>query len=1135
MNDSTFSKRPALLIGVGGTGLRIARGIHSRVVAKNDAENMKIAVVGFDTDTGDIRIARSGEGYFPVVQVSTEKRVYEVLDALEKDPARGMWPDNSDIPYDILNRNLLLGAGQVRMLSSMGLYYVLGKSNGFKDALREVQADLFGPQNHPDEASYDGNLDVLIVGSFAGGTGSGIFLQVALVIRDWLNDIGAVATVRGLLLLPNVFIGGGLPASQSDAVRANAYSALREVHSAMQSLTGRAAEDFEFHYAPDKRLAYWSGDKQPEDRPFQSIVMIDGYASGGRPLSGGIPAYEKMAADCAYQLLFTPLGVKHNSIADNEVRDAVAMAGENRTAAYTGMGMSALIYPMAEVEDYLAMRFAELSLSDQWLLLDKMYLQARIEYQGRKQAGDSNAQEPDRGDLYVRSLDDFARDSAPLLYRQIRDELYVRTEDSKGYEIVAVAHEQYLDTLSEKLMDAFWENTDIAGLANRQSGNMRNDDWEDEELSNVVRTKELRLGRLQDSLKTHLSREPGDHFRTLWVGAEMLGTNEHKDWHLQKYLYSGSAHPVKARYFLYSLQALTEDRLEAANNKLAANQKRLENLQRIFDDPATKNDVEQPVYIARKTEDAHWFKRLVGKDIKGFKQRYMRYHQDYHHALKEYGTLKARVTIYESLLIEVRKLTRVLEQLFDSLNRFSDDLQRDISENEQRHALNRSAGDTSIYVLADADSKQALWEVIEHKIGGAATNTEANLSLLRSTYESYKDRAETQISRFSPEPESFDGAELYRKEVVDGFCLKYLRNNLSADYSFHIAEAIKRGAVLNNESVQQYLRRLGNTAMAQSKPFLDTETSDQNDVCLWAITPTVVADLGGREEVRNSLIKGISSASLVIEKAFDDDRIICFQFRLNLSVENLTRFQPGGEYEAAYSEIHDQLAREEDDVNRQTPPSVFTHHVHKDWHRPGILASCSCEADEQLLENALSAWVTGWAIAEFEERSVNRKKHIYFNNVLLVEDNTPETLIKSLVSSVLLREQVQSKAGSPESADEWKSRIDRLADAELLFRILQVRLYSSKQDYVKTAIRQWFIALHEAVNGYRPTSSDRDNYDYFKNRVSAVLKELKTSKQFNNLTQNDQAGFCQPVEDELKVYLKVWGTTVVDNERRGAR
>ena len=92
------------------------------------------------------------------------------------------------------------GAGQVRAISRLALNDIV--KNGRIRRLYEAIDDLFLKNG----SNYNQAVRVVLASTAAGGTGSGIVMKVAMLIRHYLKTQypNAAVMIRGLLLLPGV-------------------------------------------------------------------------------------------------------------------------------------------------------------------------------------------------------------------------------------------------------------------------------------------------------------------------------------------------------------------------------------------------------------------------------------------------------------------------------------------------------------------------------------------------------------------------------------------------------------------------------------------------------------------------------------------------------------------------------------------------------------------------------------------------------------------------------------------------------------------------------------------------------------------------------------------------------------------
>jgi hypothetical protein len=120
-------------------------------------------------------------------------------------------------------------------------------------------------------AATDANrrLEIIVVGSFAGGTGSGMFLDVALLLRMLAQQSDVHHVLRGFFALPNVFT----PAPDAD-MQARTFAAWRELNRFMV-----VNSDF-----PMPLIEYIENNPQfrirPDQRIFDACYLVDGKRRG---------------------------------------------------------------------------------------------------------------------------------------------------------------------------------------------------------------------------------------------------------------------------------------------------------------------------------------------------------------------------------------------------------------------------------------------------------------------------------------------------------------------------------------------------------------------------------------------------------------------------------------------------------------------------------------------------------------------------------------------------------------------------------------------------------------------------------------------------------------------------------------
>ncbi|MHC5725515.1 MAG: tubulin-like doman-containing protein, partial [Nostoc sp.] len=218
---------PTVVIGLGGTGKEILIKIR-RMIVESYGSLDALPIVSFlhiDTEQN----AKVSEPQTVLKQNISLRPSEQVWAKVEN--AKAMLNQLSS--YDYLAEwfpsqlrgtdSILAGAGQIRSLGKFAFsvnYQII--KNSFNNALARIVGhekfllDKLGLQ-------LDKGVNIFIVCSLSGGTGSGMVLDLAYNLRDWVPP-SAMPQTSAYLVLPGAFSGLG------DRVIANAYAALMELN-----------------------------------------------------------------------------------------------------------------------------------------------------------------------------------------------------------------------------------------------------------------------------------------------------------------------------------------------------------------------------------------------------------------------------------------------------------------------------------------------------------------------------------------------------------------------------------------------------------------------------------------------------------------------------------------------------------------------------------------------------------------------------------------------------------------------------------------------------------------------------------------------------------------------------------------
>lgn len=290
---------PTLIIGLGGTGKEVIMRVRQNFYERYKVVGYPIVkYLWIDTQPNFAGTYDEG-GQKDFIQQQIRLRPKECIEATI-DPSQVMDYYNNQKMYphifEWLSPNLkaygtkgvIDGAYQIRPLGKLAFYHHFEK---IEARMREICQELNSIDvRNKMEADFEqtvgsqNRINVYIVCSLAGGTGSGMFLDMGFLANNAIAEYGP--RISGFLVLPNVFTARG-DKEFAPAQYGNAYAALKELNYYYSSKPvsrkvisadgpGGIAEtrhDDEFHeYRPDWK---GNGDKEPVmGPPFHNCFLI---------------------------------------------------------------------------------------------------------------------------------------------------------------------------------------------------------------------------------------------------------------------------------------------------------------------------------------------------------------------------------------------------------------------------------------------------------------------------------------------------------------------------------------------------------------------------------------------------------------------------------------------------------------------------------------------------------------------------------------------------------------------------------------------------------------------------------------------------------------------------------------------
>jgi hypothetical protein len=338
---------PTVLVGVGGTGVEVLSRVR-RLVEESYGNLKKFPLISFlsiDTDK-DYKVSNPEAAGYPLQDHEkywasvSGREVNDIMSNMPKFPWIESW-----FPRE-LERNigaLEAGAGQIRACGRFAFFYNYHQIKArFNEACDRIKGHETLMLDEYDIRVNSNALNVFLVGSLSGGTGSGMILDLGYCIRNWLKGQGS-PLITAIVPMPNAFAS----IKVGDRVLANGYAALMELS-----------------YFSDYRTEYVAQfsaglvDEIRDKRPPFDFTYIVGTKNGETEFN--LDQIREMIAQNIFLDLTSDFAPHKRSIRDN-IKGAWAQAdpgGRGYPKNFMSFGLATIEIPVAQIRATLANRLA---------------------------------------------------------------------------------------------------------------------------------------------------------------------------------------------------------------------------------------------------------------------------------------------------------------------------------------------------------------------------------------------------------------------------------------------------------------------------------------------------------------------------------------------------------------------------------------------------------------------------------------------------------------------------------------------------------------------------------------------------------------------------------------------------------
>ena len=346
---------PTLVIGIGGTGLEVIMRIR-RLITESYGSLENLPVVGFlhiDTDR-EAQPANPLMAGPPLENYETycSQVAFEEARKILHDPESWSWYHDW-LPPELLDKPQLLvsqqGAGQIRACGRFSFFFnhdQIGKaSQQAKQRIRRGEHRTFMSEKYGLDVKPQ--LNVFVACSIAGGTGSGMLIDLGYSLQRWFEGESDLK-ITAIISTPDAF--GSV--SAKDKIKCNGYAALMELNYFCDTST-----TFSVRYAANE------GSRIETNKPPYDLIYLVG-TTNESGVNLKLDDVQEMMAQNIFLDLVSDFSAYKRSIRDNIERTAAGQndeppKGRSYPRTFMSFGLATIEIPIHHIRNNLTYRLSE--------------------------------------------------------------------------------------------------------------------------------------------------------------------------------------------------------------------------------------------------------------------------------------------------------------------------------------------------------------------------------------------------------------------------------------------------------------------------------------------------------------------------------------------------------------------------------------------------------------------------------------------------------------------------------------------------------------------------------------------------------------------------------------------------------
>ena len=662
----------SMVIGLGGIGSDICAKAEAMIPVNAPGRN-RVRFVAIDTDINSLRDLKRMGFRGTTIQISNNTSVGMCVEN-QKEEIAEWYPNNP-----MLNKKPMTeGAGQMRAISRLALHTAVRE--GKLAPLYRLIDELRQISKEPAEQA----IRIYIVSTLSGGTGSGIFLPLAMYLERYVKNLfGDFDSIcKGFFMLPSTIKELTDTFLERRSLDANSYAAIKELSAFL--------EQEDQYNAGQKLVLELAREGELETSPYSSAgyeyCYLFGKVNRRKFLKSSPEEIKNAVANAIYMQVCSPIRGINNSREDNMPKFLMEQAQklQNKNLRRFGaVGCGELVYPYKQLKEYYAMRWAIDTMSNTWRQYDRIYFEKEKEYREERKKG-KKAEEVNRAEEYINAIK--LADRNDIFAEEIRNSCTM--EDGMSWDIylnrVSNAVEDIIGQV-RKGIDENKEKIDTVDRLRDDASSMNNTRKKQVEkvIKAIERFEELRL-----YMKKYIANNGKYVAEQLFAYHPDAESNPHE---LVYWLKRDETfiHPNAVRYFLYNLFEMIDER------KIRAEEK--------------KGEVQVDINVLNDYSKKILAKRMKPKDIPDILAKIEKGQE----AIYKFAYRELEIFCLGYLKNYVGELIKSYEEFYENYGDMLQSFEREADT--IAYELDRQSGITRFYVCADAKCRDVIFEQIKGK------------------------------------------------------------------------------------------------------------------------------------------------------------------------------------------------------------------------------------------------------------------------------------------------------------------------------------------------------------------------------------------------------------------------------------